>query len=207
MRTFLIHVLVILIHVGISCTAFGQTYRADPNRIVEIKGVVNNKAIDKARELEELSNINLKPITILIDSPGGSVAPGFAFLNAMNLVKARGVKLNCIVTNLAASMAFHFLAECNERYAFKYSLLLWHPMRVGGLFASFSADEMEYLIQVMRAWELPLNARLIQVLNISREDFYYHYSRETLFTTIQLRGLSPRFINIITNITGVKGVF
>ena len=207
MRTFLIHVLVILIHAGIACTAFGQTYRADPSRIVEVKGPVDKKIIDRAKELEALSNVNLKPITIVINSPGGSVVPGFVFLNAMKLVRARGIKLNCVVTNLAASMAFHFLAECSERYAFDYSLLLWHPMRVGGMFASFSADEMEYLIYVMRAWELPLNARLMQVLNINKELFYYHYSKETLFTTIQLQQISPRFIRRIKNIQGVRGIF
>jgi ATP-dependent protease ClpP protease subunit len=55
-----------------------------------------------------------------------------------------------MVSNMAASMAFVILNECDKRYAFPYSLLLWHPMRVGGMFASFSADEMEYLIYTLR---------------------------------------------------------
>lgn len=183
------------------------TLKVNPERTVKILGEINGSVMEEARKLDKLSSLSKEKIYLVINSPGGSVAPGMQFLNAMKVAKARGVKLVCVVPNEAASMAFHFLAECNSRYALTYSLLLWHPMKIGGMFVSFSADEMEYLVRVMRAWEIPLNNKLMETLDITKEQFYYHYSHETLFTTIQLQEISPDFITVIDNIKGVDDVF
>jgi hypothetical protein len=75
------------------------------------------------------------------------------------------------------------------------------------MFAAFSADEMEYLIYTLRAWEIPLNNRLIEELNISKEVFYYHYAKETLFTTISLKQVTDSYIKIIRNLVGVDNIF
>ena len=80
-------------------------------------------------------------------------------------------------------------------------------MKVGGMFVAFSADEMEYLIKVMRGWELPLNNTLMEKLNIDKDTFYYHYAHETLFTATQLKEISPNFIKIVDDVRGAGPFF
>ena len=177
-----------------------QVLSIDANRTVVINGAVDGSILAQAQAIDKLSQTK-GDIYIVINSPGGSVAAGMQFLNVMIAAKSRGSKLICAVPGMAASMAFHFLAECTERYALQYSLLLWHPMRVGGMFASFSADEMEYLIGVIRAWEIPLNNRLIESMGISKDKFYYHYSHETLFIPSQLHAIiGGRWIRVVKDI-------
>lgn len=183
--------------------AHGRTLKVDPDHTIKLVGTVDSTMAALTTNIEQLSTQTDK-IYLIIDSRGGEVASGFRIINAMKLAKARGVKFVCFVPTVAASMAMHILSECNIRYAFEYTLLLWHPMRIGGLFASFSADEMEYLIGVMRAWEVPLNNSLIDKLDIDKDVFYYHYSHETLFTTIQLQNISPKFIQVVDNIKGAE---
>lgn len=190
-----------------SCALAGTTLNVNPKRLIEVRDTVGVNIIKSADRLVSLAQQSTKPIYIFLNSPGGSVMPGLTFLDSMNLAKSRGVKLVCVSSTLAASMAFTIFAECDVRYSFAYTKLLWHPMKVGGMFVSFSADEMEYLLKMIRAWELPLNAKLIKQLGISKEVFYYHYAHETLFTATQLDVLTPGFVKIIDDIKGIDRLF
>lgn len=176
-------------------------------RMVRVIGEVDQSIMDDANQLEALSAQSKDPIYIVINSPGGSVSFGMQFLTAMKVAKSRDVKLVCVVPNLAASMAFHMLAECDERYALSYTLLLWHPMKTGGMFVMLSADQMEYLVKTMRSWEVPLNDKIMKQLNLSKDLFYYHYTHETLFIPSQLAEIAPNFITIIDEVKGVPNLF
>jgi hypothetical protein len=189
----------------VTTCAQAATLKVDKNRTIYIRGPIKN-LMSQASHLEKLSKTK-EDVYIVINSPGGGVVAGMVFMNVMNMAKARGVKLNCLVSSVAASMAFSILNECDRRFGFEYSMLMWHPMRVGGVFAAFSADEMEYIIKIIRAWELPLIKKLRDNLNISKKLFYYHYGHETKFTVLQLLSISPWYMTIIDNVEGIDNVF
>ena len=75
-------------------------------RTVYFTGVIGGNAIAKAAAIEALSAASSDPIKFVINSPGGAVLPGLQVISAMRVAKARGVKFECFVPVLAASMAF-----------------------------------------------------------------------------------------------------
>lgn len=100
------------------------------DRTFYITGPIDGGALAVANGVERASAGGKGPIHIVINSPGGMVVVGFQITQAMDVARERGSKVVCTVGVLAASMAFQLLPHCDERYAMKKSLLLFHPARV-----------------------------------------------------------------------------
>lgn len=118
--------------------------------IIPVVGEVDNQLIGQAGFIENLTNGDGtdKVVRIFINSPGGSVIAGNIFIQSMEVAKARGFRIKCAVSNIAASMAMHILTHCNERYVLKGGYLLFHEARVqvGGI---MTAREMRRNAQSM----------------------------------------------------------
>lgn len=98
-------------------------------RTVYVAGSIDGSSLSVARKIERLSAASDKDINIFINSPGGVVIVGLQIIQAMDIARTRGVKIKCSVGVLAASMAFQLLPHCDERYAMRHSMLLFHPAR------------------------------------------------------------------------------
>jgi ATP-dependent protease ClpP protease subunit len=98
-------------------------------RTVYLVGEINGQSLKAASKIERLSAASKGDINIFINSPGGMVVVGLQIIQAIDIARARGVKVVCSVGVLAASMAFQVLPHCDERYAMKHTLLLFHPAR------------------------------------------------------------------------------
>lgn len=112
---------------GFSSTALLQT-----PKVAHVVGEIDDDS--RAVFLQEMKTTeSLKgQRVILIDSPGGSVSSGNAMIEAIEREKAAGTKVTCIVTHIAASMAFNLLTHCTTRIADKDALLLFHKIEIGG---------------------------------------------------------------------------
>jgi ATP-dependent Clp protease protease subunit len=173
-------------------------------RVVKIEGAVQAPGIlIKANQLYTLAEESKEPITIIINSPGGAVFAGLQFINAMELVKKRGVLLNCYVPGMAASMAFQILAHCDNRYALPYSLLLWHPVRIAGLML-LTPKRAENITESLKEIERIMLPKLLQELKISEKEFEFHYLKETMWTAIGLKRISPEFVTVVLDMP-IKG--
>ena len=75
------------------------------------------------REDKDLPIDKRQPITIYINSPGGSSIDGF---NMVDAIMSSKTPVRCICFALAASMGYHILLSGHERIAFKNSILLQH---------------------------------------------------------------------------------
>jgi ATP-dependent protease ClpP protease subunit len=121
--------LVAIVLMGLMCASFG---RARVSSVPDFtNAVVIQGAIGGQRAIEAAANIlksasETGEVNIVINSPGGDVITGTAIVSAIEIVKARGVKVNCVVPFLAASMAMHVFGHCDNRYALRYSFLLFH---------------------------------------------------------------------------------
>lgn len=104
-----------------------KTVTYNKSRSIEVIGDVNTTVIPLAEKLVKLSDESKKPVDVLINSFGGSVISGQMLTQAMDQVRARGVKLRCFVGVAAASMAFQIFTHCDERYTLKNTRLLFHP--------------------------------------------------------------------------------
>ena len=188
-----------------SNTALGLTIKINQSRTIRI-GEVDGSFLKLSETVNSLSLASSKPIFLLINSPGGNIIAGQIFLNSMILAKARRVKFYCVVPTFAASMAFSILVECNYRFGFKYSKLLFHPARIT-LIGGYSSGELEAMEHQINLLERPLVKRILKSLKITKKVFRYHYTNETLFNTIDIIKLSPGWMRVIHNIKGLDNVF
>lgn len=130
----------------------------DPNMII-----LNQKiTIENMEETIAMLNDNIAvkfnlpntEIDVFINSKGGSLTGGFAFIEFMKLNK--NVKYNCYAFE-AKSIAFDIFQNCNKRYITKQTTLLQHnaTLRFEGSF-----DELEYYYENYFEKERDINIRL-----------------------------------------------
>lgn len=75
------------------------------------------------RDDEDIPAEKRKPITIFINSPGGSSFDGFALVDVILQSKT---PINGVAIGLVASMGYHIYLSCHNRYAFNSAILLQH---------------------------------------------------------------------------------
>lgn len=102
------------------------------DRIVMICGEVTADSMNVAvGELLFLNNQDSeKPIFVYIQSPGGSVQAGLAFIDTMRFISAP-VYTVCIGTAASMGAAILSAGEKGHRYALRNSSILVHPMSGG----------------------------------------------------------------------------
>lgn len=141
-------------------------------------------------------------IDIVLDSPGGSVFSGFQFVNAMEEVKGRGIRLRCFVNGLAASMAFQILVHCDERWALSRSFLLWHGVRTG-VREPVTSKLAATLHEDLAAIDAIIREELVSAIGISEDVIMHHFDHETLHIGQNLEKLAPFFIHTKKYIPGL----
>lgn len=182
-------------------------------RTVRVVGEINGSVLKLASQIDSMSKENKKPINILINSPGGSVPAGLQLVEAMHIAQARGVKIRCAVTTLAASMAYVVLSQCNERYALSNSLLLFHPARAMLMFAVLKSDDARYMAEELAAIDSDISDLLQDSMGVVTGEhkawFDYHFQHETLWPASRLSRVMPnnRWITIVSDIRSDGSLF
>lgn len=191
----------------ISSVGLSKVVTVDPDRTIRVTGVIDSSTIQTGNKILRLSdNDPDEPIYLIINSGGGSVLAGTQIITMMRIAQNRGTRIVCIVPMVAASMAFQILAECDTRYTFRYSLLLWHPIRVQirGILTPRRAIQ---LAEEMERYEKAMVRVLLERLGIERDVFDYHYYNETLHLSENLIEIAPGFIEIVDDVQGVPNMF
>jgi ATP-dependent protease ClpP protease subunit len=93
-------------------------------------------------------------VMFTIDSPGGSVRVGLAFIELMKQAQARGTVIHCTVDGMAASMAAVIFERCDVRLMKRDAALMFHTVSISGV--EGNQWEIERLAQYMAG----LNKRL-----------------------------------------------
>lgn len=179
-----------------ACNGYAEPQVTKVNeRFLFLDGVINGETIAplKAALEKAVTSKGRAPITILINSPGGSVIAGMAFINRMQAVKALDIEINCYVLDVAASMAFQILTQCTNRYTLPTSFLLWHGVRMGTRepittsLARSIADDLQRMDDVVLM-------QLDDALDIDSDVIRKHFEHETLWSGVGLHTEDPSFI-------------
>ena len=96
------------------------------DRIIILSGEINDNLSNVIiAELLYLDSLNNDPISIYINSPGGSITSGMAIYDTMNFIKS---KVSTVCVGMAASMAAFLLSsgEKGMRYALPNSEVMIH---------------------------------------------------------------------------------
>lgn len=189
----------------LTTTTRASTFTFDPARTVSVVGEIGGEALETADKIVALSKDTSKPIQLFINSPGGSVPAGMQIMAAMDLAKVRGATIQCFVSALAASMAFHILGACDERYGLRTSLFLWHPASVVGIADGLNYKQANSIAVQLKMLEDALNPRLIKALHISEEQFYFYNDMEALHPGAILTQISPKFVKLVDDVQGYGG--
>lgn len=169
-------------------------------RFMYLDGVITGQTIAPLQSAMEkvVTSYGKKPVTIIINSPGGSVIAGMAFINRMQAVKALDIEINCYVLDVAASMAFQILTQCTNRYTLPTSFLLWHGVRMGTRepittsLARSIADDLQRMDDVVLM-------QLDDSLSLDADMIRKHFEHETLWSGIGLHTADPDFITPLTS--------
>jgi len=101
------------------------------DRIIWLAGPVNDRMSTVAQaQLMFLDNLEVKDITLHVDSPGGSVKSGLSIVDVMNYISSDLVTIN---TGMAASMGSILLGAGTKgkRYSLAHSRVMLHQVSTG----------------------------------------------------------------------------
>lgn len=114
----------------------------DPKTTVVLREVVGQATVDERLKFSALASAGVPEITIVIDSPGGSVFEGLQFIQQIRNAQANGTEVRCVGTGKVISMAYFIFTACDTRYAMPDSIMLFHPIRIFFL-GVLTADKAE----------------------------------------------------------------
>lgn len=170
---------------------------AAPTIVLEDTAVIDQPIMQN--NLEPISkfisqSVGTRPlVNLVINSPGGSVMDGFAFLNRLDYARSKGLIVRCFVPELAASMAFQILLHCDQRYALKRAGLLWHRVSVQVRGASLNSINTSDLLRELLSIDQLIIQELEENLNVPKALLLFHLNKETLHTAPNLARLAPGF--------------
>lgn len=178
-----------------SLTALARPVRKQ--RVLHMEGVITKGTIAPLQTAldEWIASGDTSPVTLIIDSPGGEVFAGIKFVTSMLSARSQGIRINCYVTGIAASMAFQTLTQCSERHALKTAFLLWHGVRlrtdepITARLATSLADDMRRL-------DALIMYQLSNSLTLSEADIIQHFDAETLWSGFTLHEEVPAFMKV-----------
>ena len=101
-------------------------------RTIYLNGEINDEAaLSIITQLHYLEDNSQEPITLVINSPGGSISDGMAIHDTMNYIKC---DVSTICVGMAASMGSFLLASGTKgkRFALPNSEILIHQPLIGG---------------------------------------------------------------------------
>jgi len=133
------------------------------SRILYLNGEIDDSTIDyictpiliKNIEEKDIAENELKPITIWVNSYGGSADVG---LYIINLIQNSRIPIHAKVLSVAASAALYLTIACKYRTASEHSILLLHKgsYSVGG-----NANEVE---DVMEFYKGEVDSKIVELI-------------------------------------------
>jgi len=166
------------------------------NLMAEIKDMKIEGAIESDIIFPNLNKGDT--LIIVINSPGGRMDSMYRALATIDKEKKKGVLINCIVSEMAASAAFVIFSHCSNRFAFNKSLLLWHGPQLGymGYLNTSSAANLALL---MEKYSEEMYYMLYPLVGIPEKIFAEYYYSDRFMLGEALDRYNPKFLTLITS--------
>lgn len=169
----------------------------DPNRTLEIVGVIPYDASQGVKLLDGLAKTSKEPIYIRIESPGGSAEGYKSFVKGMERLQSQGIEIRCLVDKEAASGAFMIFLACDKRYATPEAHLMFHRGVIINDKPLTAADLKLYLGVVSRLDDL-MYETLKKSLKISERSLSQAFYSQRFWSPQELIDESPGWLTIVT---------
>jgi len=153
----------------------------DNDRTVVLNGVVKESNIKAIKEQIKgfIVTDPLKPIFIIINSPGGSVTAGF---DIINFIKSSKIKTYCAIETQAFSMAAILAQYCTHTYVSKYAGIMFHQpsYQVDG-----SVSQINARVNFMNNLTKALETDLAKQMGISYKEYKNNIKEEWWMTAVE----------------------
>lgn len=118
-------------------------------RNVWINGEISDETVPViVSELQFMGTGSSEPVNVFINSPGGTVTAGFAIINAIQFLQAKGIVVRTIIVSEAASMAAVVASAGTpgQRYIMPRSSAMIHQPLAGtqGKLAQMETDLLHF---------------------------------------------------------------
>jgi ATP-dependent protease ClpP protease subunit len=131
-----------------------QYYRLNPSRSIQVIGTIDKDLLSRVTpQILKLQAQSREPITVYIDSNGGSVNAMETLLNVLRLSdqdSSNPCHIITAVTTKAASAAADLLSAGDYAAAFPYSTILYHGIRTEGSEKQITAEYSSRLAAILR---------------------------------------------------------
>jgi ATP-dependent protease ClpP protease subunit len=150
-------------------------YRPDPSRSIFVSGQINQDLVySLTPSIIRLQHENRSPITVYIDSPGGSILAAGSILRLLKS-PARDSSSPCrlitVVTSLAASSAAILLAAGDYAIAFPDSLIHFHGTRT----YRQDAITVEEAADVAKDLKASNEASAVSLARVRSRNFFFRF--------------------------------
>lgn len=179
----------------------GAHVTADDAMVID--GVIRGRNLHKLEEAILAKRDGT--VDLVINSPGGSVGTGFRFVSVMEDARARGIRFNCYVGGMAASMAFQILLHCDEKHALDRSFLLWHRARImlGGSGGPLTAPQLAVMSADLESTDRVILEEVATAMPDFAGSITYHFENETMHVGENLGQLT----RMLTSHPAIPGLF
>jgi len=162
------------------------------NQLINNRTIVLNSEIDESiletvvLPLKQFENDDSnKPITLILNTPGGSVADGLMLCNVIDLYKK---PLNIIVPSYACSMGTIILCSGNKNpnvtkkcYPFSFSLIHSGSTYVGG-----ESHTVEDVMDFNKSMDKAIQDYIVTNTKITEEEYASHYRKQWYLNAQQM---------------------
>lgn len=164
----------------------GEIY--DTQKVSKILQPIGKRAEEVYRKSVESTLFMPGERIVLIDSPGGDVAEGNKIVALMELEKALGTKMVCVVLRDAHSMAFNILTHCNVRLMVKGSTSVVHKCATNVFyFGTVRAKELKELARALDKADAPFRRDNAKAMHLSLRRYDYYADKETRWSAERLK--------------------
>lgn len=134
--------------------------------------------------INDLKKLDAKKITLMVNSPGGSVFDGFAIYNALKQTRDKGVEITAKVMGIAASAASFIVMAANKILMPENSMMMVHY--ASGL-AWGNADDMRETADILDKLDSSIVAMYVARSGKSEEEVRAMLEAETYMSAAEAK--------------------
>ncbi len=173
-------------------------YKVTTLKVAHVVGEIDNESAQAfLNEIDATAALPGEQL-ILVDSPGGSVSAGQAMIDAVEAQKAQGTKVACVVTGMAASMAFNLLTHCDTRIADTGAKLLFHKVALGQMpDIRLSAPNLRHVAELLDKFDAPYSKANMLALGMDESEYNFYADQENWWSAVMMKRLG--YLNALGN--------
>lgn len=130
--------------------------------------------------------IKIQPITLYINTPGGSVTAGVSIIDGINILQSFGIEVIGVGTGSVMSMGIPILIACNTRKGMEFTEYMIHGVSCGNY--DYLSKSIRYL-EFVKKMEDKLNTFMVKRTKMTQEFLDKYKEDEFFFDTEKAKEL------------------